>query len=228
MSSQVADFNTWNKILTAKLFKQGCRYHKLRKPFSKFYRHHCDLVSKFNVGRRSLFKQGLSELEFYGDFVYKFRKIVRRNDLSDQFRKIIIRYKTTGYSMNVMRRTACLAVNSVMVGNFTALFNYMPVGRAADLMMAPAYSFQLSWLGLDALSLVGPTEVHLLDLLLQRFSVDLAVEYSSMLKLDLYVCCFDSLTSWSPSRRSNNFYVYGPQQNLWRGLLRRETGFSPQ
>ena len=37
-SSYVADFNTRNKLLTEKLLKQGYRYHKLRKTFSKFYR----------------------------------------------------------------------------------------------------------------------------------------------------------------------------------------------
>ena len=35
-SSYVADFNTLNKLLTQKLLKQGYRYHKLRKTFSKF------------------------------------------------------------------------------------------------------------------------------------------------------------------------------------------------
>ena len=32
--SHVDDFNTRNKCLTAKLLKQGYRYHKLRKAFS--------------------------------------------------------------------------------------------------------------------------------------------------------------------------------------------------
>ena len=31
--SHVDDFSTRNKCLTAKLLKQGCRYHKLRKAF---------------------------------------------------------------------------------------------------------------------------------------------------------------------------------------------------
>ena len=35
-SSYVNNFNNRNKFLTAKLFKQGYRYHKLRKAFSKF------------------------------------------------------------------------------------------------------------------------------------------------------------------------------------------------
>ena len=61
--------------------------------FSKFYRRHFDLVSKFHTGLKSRLKQGLSEPEFYGDLVYKFKKIIGRTDFSDHFRKIIIRYK---------------------------------------------------------------------------------------------------------------------------------------
>ena len=87
VSSHVVDFNARNKSLTAKLLQQGYRYHKLRKTFSKFYRRHYELVSKFNVGLKTLLHQGLSEPEFYGDLVYKFKKIVGRVDFSDQFRK---------------------------------------------------------------------------------------------------------------------------------------------
>ena len=36
MSSHVDDFNTRNKVLTAKLLRQGYRYHKLSKAFSNF------------------------------------------------------------------------------------------------------------------------------------------------------------------------------------------------
>ena len=74
VSSHVDDFNTRNKVLTAKLLRQGYRYHKLRKAFSKFYRRHFDIVSKYNVGLKTLLLQGLFEPEFYGDLVYKFRK----------------------------------------------------------------------------------------------------------------------------------------------------------
>ena len=35
-SSNISDFNYRNKALTAKLIKQGYRYHKIRKVFSKF------------------------------------------------------------------------------------------------------------------------------------------------------------------------------------------------
>ena len=36
-SGHVDDLNTRNKVLTAKLLKQGYRYHKLRKAISNFY-----------------------------------------------------------------------------------------------------------------------------------------------------------------------------------------------
>ena len=103
VSSHVVDFNARNKSLTAKLLQQGFRYHKLRKTFSKFYRRHYELVSKFNVGLKTLLHQGLSETEFYGDLVYKFKKIVGRADFSDQF--------ISGYNINIMRQSACLVFN---------------------------------------------------------------------------------------------------------------------
>ena len=74
-SSHVADFNTPNKLLTQKLLKQGYRYQKLRKPFSKLYRRYYDLKSKIQIGLKSLLRQGLSEPEFYGDLVNKLKKL---------------------------------------------------------------------------------------------------------------------------------------------------------
>ena len=137
VSSHVVDFNARNKSLTARLLQQGYRYHKLRKTFSKFYRRHYELVSKFNVGLKTLLNESLSEPEFYGDLVYKFKKIVGSVDFSDQFRKIIVRYKRIGYNINIMRQSACLVFNPITVNNFASLFNCTPVGRASDSMMAP-------------------------------------------------------------------------------------------
>ena len=74
VSSHVDDFNTRKKVLTAKLLRQGYRYHKIRKAFSKFYRRQFDLVSKYDVGLKTLLLQSLSESEFYGYLVYKFKK----------------------------------------------------------------------------------------------------------------------------------------------------------
>ena len=219
VSSHVDDFNTRNKVLTAKLLRQGYRYHKLRKAcgggrverrcwvnfqcrgvllvwmivgqgpialavgagggcldifsliclfsflspslwetaryrlkyclkgplspkqptnqpnrkaFSKFYRRHFDIVSKYNVGLKTLLLLGLSEPEFYGDLVYKFRKIIGKNDFPYHFKKIVVRYKKVGYNINVMRQTACLVVNPIKVNSFAYLFNCTTVGRTSD------------------------------------------------------------------------------------------------
>ena len=110
---------------------------KLRKTFSKFYRRYFDLISKFQVGLKSLLRQGLSEPDFYGDLVYKLKKIVRSNNFSAQFIKIISHYKKIGYNINVLQQTACLVVNPITVGNFAFLFNCTPVGRTSDSMMVP-------------------------------------------------------------------------------------------
>ena len=39
------------------------------------------MVSKFNVGLKTLLLQGLSEPEFYADLVYKFKKFEGRADV---------------------------------------------------------------------------------------------------------------------------------------------------
>ena len=44
------DIDKRNRVLTAKLLKQGNRYHRLRKAFSEFNRRHFDILSKYNVG----------------------------------------------------------------------------------------------------------------------------------------------------------------------------------
>ena len=136
----IDDLNTRNKCLTAKLLEQGYWYYKLRKACSKFYHRHSELVSKFNIGLKSLLHQGLSESEFYGDLVYKFKKIRGMTDFSDQFRNIIMRYKRIGYNLNVMRQSACLVINPIRVDGFAALLTCMPVDRASDSMMAPTSS----------------------------------------------------------------------------------------
>ena len=106
-------------------------YHKLRKAFSKFYRRHHELVSKFSVRLKTLLHQCLSEPEFYGDIVYKLK--CKRTGFSDRFRKVIIRHKRTDYNLNIIRQSACLVINPITVDYFAALLNYTPVDRGQTL-----------------------------------------------------------------------------------------------
>ena len=73
-SSHLADFNALNRSLMAKLLQQEYRYHKLRKSFSKFYRRHFKLLSKY-TRLRSLLQQGLLKPDFLVTQYTNFEKL---------------------------------------------------------------------------------------------------------------------------------------------------------
>ena len=79
----------------------------------------------------------ISEPEFYGDLVYKLKKIVGSNNYSVQFIEIISHYDKIGYNINVLQQTVCLEVNPITVGNFAFLFNYTLVVQTSDSMTVP-------------------------------------------------------------------------------------------
>ena len=62
--SYVDDFNNVNLFLTAKLLKQGYRYHEIRKAFSKFYHRHSELIVKYNIGIKLFCKKACQNLYF--------------------------------------------------------------------------------------------------------------------------------------------------------------------
>ena len=65
------------------------------------------------------------------DFTYHFKKIVVRYTKID-FKKIIVRYTKIGYNIDVLRQTACLVAYPIKVDNFAYVFDYTTVGRASD------------------------------------------------------------------------------------------------
>ena len=134
-SSNLNDFYYRNKTLTVKLLRQGYRYFKLRQAFSKNYRRHSALLEKYSVSLKTLLQQGISEPQFYGDLVYKFRKIVGKSNFSEQFRKLINRYIRIGYSLDIMRQTTCQS-NPIIVDGYASLFNCTMAVRASDSMTA--------------------------------------------------------------------------------------------
>ena len=62
--SNVADFNNRCLLLTAKLLKQGYRYDKIRKEFSKFYHRHLELIIKYNIGLKFFCNMAYRNLYF--------------------------------------------------------------------------------------------------------------------------------------------------------------------
>ena len=55
-------------------------YIKIQKAFSKFYHRHSELIVKYNIGSKSYSAEPI----FYGDLVYKFKRIVGKPNFSDQ------------------------------------------------------------------------------------------------------------------------------------------------
>ena len=76
--------------------------------FSKFYHRHSELFVKYNIGLNILLQQGISGPIFYGDLVYKFKRIVGKPNIGDKFKKIVKRYIKVRYNLDVMRQSACL------------------------------------------------------------------------------------------------------------------------
>ena len=105
--TNVKDFNERNLCITEKLLKQGYRYHKLRKTFCKFYRRYPDLSQKYNCSLKSLLQQGISQPLFYGDLIYKLKKIQSSINFPNLFVKTIS--KKALYSLQAIQVLFCLA-----------------------------------------------------------------------------------------------------------------------
>ena len=89
-----------------------------------------------HIGLKTLLQQGISEPIFYGDLVYKFKRIVGKPYFSDQFKKIVKRYIRVGYNFDIMRQSAFLVLNPITVYSYGFLFNSTTVGQASDSMTA--------------------------------------------------------------------------------------------
>ena len=114
------DFNNRNLFLTAKLLKQGYRYHKIRKAFSKFYHRHSELIVKYNIGLKTAYQ---NIYICYGDIFYKFKRIIGKPNFSDRFKKVVKRCIRVGYNLDVMRQSACLILNQITVHSYGFLLN---------------------------------------------------------------------------------------------------------
>ena len=136
MCSNEDDFNNRNLFLTAKLLNKVIDIIKVEKHFQKFYHRHSELIVDNSIGLKTLLQQGISLPIFYGDLVYKFKQIVGNPNFSDQFKKIIKRYIKVGYNLDVMRQSACLVVNPIMVYSYGFPFYCTTMGQASDSMTA--------------------------------------------------------------------------------------------
>ena len=85
--SNVDDLKDRNLFLTAKLLKQGYRYHRIRKAFSKFYHRHSELIFKYKIGLTLFYNRA------YQNLYFMMIRIVGKSYFSDRVKMIIKRYK---------------------------------------------------------------------------------------------------------------------------------------
>ena len=120
--NSVSDFNSRNQIITSKLLGQGYRFHKLRKAFTKFYRRNSDLVSKYSTNLKTFLQLGIAHPTFYGDVLYKIRRLLRSDSFEFQFSKYIKKCISSGYNRAILKLTASLAVDCSTLDRHTCLF----------------------------------------------------------------------------------------------------------
>ena len=58
-------------------------------------------------------QQGICYPEFYGDLEYKFKKIIGNPNFSNLFKRIVNRFKRAGYTLDIMRQTACTVLTQL-------------------------------------------------------------------------------------------------------------------
>ena len=74
------------------------RYHKLRKTFGKFFRSYSELLSKFgDISFQEYVFKGISHPVFYGDLVYKLRRVKDTPNFISSGSKIVKRLRRRQY-----------------------------------------------------------------------------------------------------------------------------------
>ena len=116
--TSVLDFHSKNLQITSKLLTQGYRYHKLRKTFGKFFRAYSELLSKFgDISFQEYLSKGISHPVFYGDLVYKLRRVKDTPNFISSGSKIVKRLRRRQYDPVIIERTIGL-----VLGPCTALY----------------------------------------------------------------------------------------------------------
>ena len=116
--TRVLGFHSKNLQITSKLMTHGYRYHKFRKLFGKFFISYSELLSKFvDISFQEYVSKGISHPVFYGDLVYKFRRVKYTPNFISSSSKIFKRLRGRQYNPLIIERTIGL-----VLGPSTALY----------------------------------------------------------------------------------------------------------
>ena len=114
----VLDFHSKTLQIISKLLTQDYRYHKLRKTFGKFFRSYSELLSKFgDISFQEYLSKRIPRPVFYGDLVYKLRRVKDTPNFISSGLKIVKRLRRRQYDPVIIERTIGL-----VLGPSTALY----------------------------------------------------------------------------------------------------------
>ena len=103
----------WISILKISklLLTQGYRYDKLRKIFGKLFRSYSELLSKFgDIYFQEYVSKGISHPVFYGDLVYKLRRVKDTPNFISSGSKIVKRLRRRQCDPLIIERTVGLVL----------------------------------------------------------------------------------------------------------------------
>ena len=116
--TSVLDFHSKNLQITSKLLTKCYKYHKLRKTFGKFFRSYSALLSKFfDISFQEYLFKGISHPVFYGDLVYKLRRVKDTPNFISSGSKIVKRLRRRQCDPLLIERTI-----GFVLGRYTALY----------------------------------------------------------------------------------------------------------
>ena len=118
----VEDFHNRNINLTHKLLKQGYRYHKLRQMFAKFFFNYKAQLLKYNCSLKSFLKLGISQPHFYGDVIYKIRKIRNAHDFHQKISKCIKSFLRRDYDKAILQTSVLKVYDNSLLSSLKDMF----------------------------------------------------------------------------------------------------------
>ena len=90
---------------------QGYGYHKLRITFGKFFMSYSEFLSKFGVvSFQEYVSEGLCHPVFYGDLVYKLRRVKDAANVVSSGSKKVKGLRHRKYDPVIIERTICLVL----------------------------------------------------------------------------------------------------------------------
>ena len=114
----VFGFRSGGLRVASGLLAQGCRCRRLRRTFGRFFGSCSELLSKFGgMSFQDYVSQGIAHPVFYGDLVYKLRRIKGEANFISSGSKIVKRLRRRQYDPAIIERTIGL-----VLGPFTALY----------------------------------------------------------------------------------------------------------